>query len=272
MGSSLRGLLPKRFETREQARDAHRKLVRDLELHHPEHPAMAALRDCEKGNRCFLEVCPMCRRVFRRQLASEARRLGFDQQTWTRVSLIPKGWRVESGELFAVQLPQLVAKVTKALERKAPGLVVIGGIDISWNTWKNGDGHWQVHLYYLVLAPKTAELELALRSAIKVDPKSDYRSRPFLPKQVRPDGFFRSLTYSYKSEFGWKSYYPDKRLRRDGTQRRNVDNLPLARQQRLELAMWFQDRRIGSRLIVRGMRRTNRPGSKLSFQLGRKVR
>jgi hypothetical protein len=258
MGTSLRELLPK-FETRQQAKDAHRRLVHDLDQHYPDHPALPALRDCDKGRRCFLEACPMCRRVFRRHLVLEARRLGMHRRVWSRVSVIPKGWRVAFGELLSVDLPKLVAKVTKALERKAQGLVIIGGIDISWNTWKNADGHWQIHLYYLVNAAISLDLKASLRSAIKSDPPTTYRWRPFHVGQVRADGFFTCVTYANKNHFPWKSYYPDSRLRRDGTHRRNSKDLPLPRQQQLELALWFLDRRIGSRLIVRGIRRTSRP-------------
>jgi hypothetical protein len=240
MGTSLRKLLPK-FETRQRAKEAHRQLVRDLDRHYPDHPALSALRDCNKGNRCFVEACPMCRRVFRRQLV----RLDLHRAVWSRVSVIPKGWRVASGELLSMSLPHLVAKTKKALERHAPGLVVIGGIDISWNTWENGDGHWQVHLYYLVRAAKSANLKASLRSAIKSDPPTNYRWRPFHIGQVRADGFFTCLTYASKNQFSWKSYYSDKRLRQDGTHRRNCSDLPLPRQQQVELALWFLDRRIG---------------------------
>lgn len=271
MVNSIRKLLPKGFETRQQAREAHRKLVRALDAHYPDHSALPALRACEKGNRCFLEACPMCRRVFRRQLVREAHRLGLHRKVWSRVSVIPKGWRVASGELSSLSLPNLVAKTKKALERHAPGLVVVGGIDVSWNTWENGDGHWQVHLYYLVRAAKSASLKASLRSAIKSDPPTNYRWRPFHIGQVRADAFFTCLTYSSKNHFSWKSYYPDSRLRRNGTPRRNCDDLPLPRQQQVELALWFLDRRIGSRLIVRGLRRTSRPCSRLRLALVKAV-
>lgn len=270
--TKLKDSLPKKFETIAEAVAARRKLVRDLKVHHPAHPGLAAMRRCRKGSRCFLEACPRCRRVFRRHLVAEARRLGLDRQHWVRVSVIPKGWRVGGGELSSLDLSRLVANTTKALERYLPGVLIVGGIDISWNTWNNGDGHWQVHLYYLAAAPLSAELELAFRSALRTESATTFRSRPVTFRQVRDDGFFRCLTYSYKSVFWWKSYYTDKRLRRDGTPRRNSRDLPLPRQHQLELAMWFGDRRIGSRLILRGVRRTSRPGSRLRLSIGQAVR
>lgn len=270
MANSLRKLLSKKFETRKKAREWHSLLVRDLDRVHPDHASLPAFRDCDVDNTCGLEGCPSCRRVFRRRLVSEINRLGVNDGVWTAVTYIPRKWRVRADDLCEVDLRKVVGKTLQAFRRQPVlrGLVIIGGIDISCEVHDNDVGYWQLHLHVLVRTEDTAELELAFRSAFRPEPTA---RRPYTSEACDPEDFFDVLTYAYKNVLERNSHYDEKRLRLDGAPRRNSRGFSLSRVQSRRLAEWLLLSPIGSRLILVGVRRTNRRGSRLRLKLRRVV-
>jgi len=269
MGRSLRKLLPDKFETLQQAKLWRSLIIRDIARVSPDHAALPSLSGCEKA-RCGLEGCPVCRRTFRRQLASEINRLGVNEGVWTAVTYIPRKWRFRADDLHEVDLRKVVGRTLQALRRQPflRTLVIVGGIDISWEVHDNGAGYWQLHIHVLVRADDTRELELAFRSAFRPEPTS---RRPYTSSACDPEDFFDVLTYGYKNRFERNSHYDETRLRLDGAPRRNSRTFSLSRDQSRMLAEWLLHSRVGSRLILVGIRRTNRRGSRLRLKMRQAV-
>ena len=237
--------LPADFETFEQACDRRCALVRALgrdgkqarELGHK-------LPKCRKNSRCQSGACLVCVRRYRKRLVTSALPIIDQYPEWTRVSVVPENLLVPLGQLAELNLKQIVETNRRRLQRSAVSdLPVIGGVDISHNTEENRDIGWQAHLYFLIAAPKTAHLDRAIRKAIPPEPTA---LRPYQSEAVyyAPG----AITYAYKAEFKRRSIYyvNGKRRKRD---------LPLKPPQLIEASLFLDSQDIGSRLILRGMRR-----------------
>lgn len=185
---------------------------------------------------------------------------------WTRASLILKGHSFPPGELAKIDLLSLTEAVRKRIERSDfSDMIVIGGWDISLNTFSNSEAGWNVHLYLLINAPCSDELKEKIASAFDLCEIAD---RPSQISEVDPDGFFKALGYAHKAEFSWRSGYLDKnRLKADGTPHKNTRHESLKPAPLLELTMWLSQYPVGKRLILRNAERLNPPWTKLRLRL-----
>ncbi len=264
----LRFSLPAKFESVEIANARRLKLVTSLS-HDPElarRPEVEALLACTPETPCGREGCPVCMRTFREQLLMEAYRLGLHDAVWTRASIVPAGWRVQPGKLENFWLKKAVRLLRKWLERsEIRDAVVIGGIDVSFNTFGNQALGWQFHVYFLINRPKSEALRQAIKSAFRLDPNVRF---PLTLKEVRATEFAKTLSYSYKSTFKRSSGYIEKRrMKADGSPRKNSHPLPLPLGKLRELSSALAQYPIGSRLILRNAIRTTSPGGELRMSL-----
>lgn len=211
---------------------------------------------------CHQEHCYRCRLEFRRSLVLEALRLGLDDGVFTRASIIPTNSLYPEGRLEDVNLPALVGRFSKQLERSAfADAFVIGGIDFSFNTFKNEPLGWQAQLYLLINREHTPQLDRDIRSAF---PAASDAYRPYTIGPVEDGDLLRCLTYSYKNEFWTRSGYEEPlRKKKDGSPRLNDDYLPLKVARRVELGFWLSKYPVGARLILRNARRANPPNKPL---------
>jgi hypothetical protein len=251
---SLRG------ESKAAARERHRLLVVRLDRANEHGENLDRLRNCTAEQPCRLEACPKCVRWFRREYLRAFLKVGLADGTFTRLSIILGGQAVRPGEFQAGWLVRLVGAVRKQVERsELNGLIVVGGIDLSYNTFENTDEWWIPHAYFLINAPWSLELGGVVRRAFRLC--LDAR-RPIDLAPVDPNKLLSCVTYSLKNGFYRRSSYmePD-RLRRDGTPRTNVRPQSLSPGSDVELARALAEYSVGSRLIMRNVRRTTSPTS-----------
>lgn len=144
--------------------------------------------------------------------------------------------------------------------------LIIGGIDVSWNTLNNEGGHWQGHIYALVSGTVSPQLERQIQRVFMPSPET-YRPSSVEPVDPTDRDFFKCLTYSYKSLFNWRSSYHESRLKRDGSPRINRRTNPLPQAQLAELTDWLSRYSVGDRLILTGVRRLRASRGKIRLGL-----
>lgn len=255
------------FETKDQAHKHHNTLARITARQDSPPERLTRLANCSSDNRCHLDGCPLCGRRFRKSLLKAVKKLGLHKGVWARCCLILDGHVFPEGELAGVDLPRLTKAIHKRLERSAfRDAVIVGGWDISWNTFENVPEGWCLHLYLLINLPHSAALEKQVREAFKLSAEA---LRPFSVRPVTPRkrDFLRVVSYSNKIRFKWRSGYFEPRLKRDGAPRKDAGELPLKPAQHLELLSWLSQYPVGARLIMRNMKRLNPPWAKLRLKL-----
>ncbi len=237
--------------------------IRSLLRHAPDSLVIAKLSCCSSASPCHSEACPVCTRRFRMEILRSARDLSFGSHEWVRVSVIPQNMRFAAGELSNLRLIATLKAIRRRTQRAGLGnRLLIGGLDLSWNTVENSDGHWQAHYYALISGIADANLANSVKLIFK--PCSEVL-RPIHTQRVQQPLPGACLTYLYKAEFYARSSYPETRLRVDGTPRQNVRPNRLPADRRTELIEWLGTNEIGSRLLLHGLRRNRSWSGQLSL-------
>ena len=259
------------METMIQAKEARRLMLRRNRHARRKDKSLKRLPRCSPKKRCQSEACPVCRRKFRLNLVRECKRLGFDKMHFTRVSFVPDKMLWAPGALHQVDIKACLEALRKRLERSdLADLIIIGGLDVSFNTFGNREVGRQGHYYVLIMAPNTPKLRGAFMEAIKPDPSV---KEPFQFSDVKPGEFLNCLTYAYKNDFYRRSGYFEKRLKVDGTPRKNAVPQRLRGPQSVELATWLSGYPVGARLFLRNIRRAKSPGAaRFTLHLAKPVR
>jgi len=260
--------LPLEFETFEDAKAKRIQLIRRLaKSATPVSNALAnELAACRKQSRCGSGACPVCNRAFRLRLASEVQRVRPDAFEVIRISLIPASFRVEVYDLPAFDLLRWVSSRRRAFQRALPKeALFVGGVDISLNTFENGDPHWCFHLYGFVLLPKGWGVQN--RSKMRRMRAELERRCPPVPKHRRigaervltvgaldSENFDGAFLYAHKGGFYRRSRYAYTR-EKTGKRSTNAEPQAIPRLAALELSIFLARYRLGSRLILIGFRR-----------------
>lgn len=239
--------LPEGFETQSQASERRGELITALRGRDQMAEALAdELELCTTDERCELESCPECLRDFRIWLLREGLQIIEAQKHWFACSIVPKGFSVPPGELHTLDLERQIKRFRMQIARSdLKDALIIGGVDFSLNIHDNADALWQGHLYLLVSGLKRRELEKALRKTFKAEPTA---LRPFHKTLI--SGHRCPLSYSYKSVFLRRSGYVQGGVAK-------IRELPLKSPGLAEIAMFLGESAVGSRLILRGVKRTN---------------
>lgn len=259
------------METRADALEARRVMRGRNRRARRKDKTVKRLAVCNSKKRCQTEACPVCRLLFRRNLVRECKRLGLYKAQFTRVSFVPAKMLWQSGTLHKVDIKACIEALRKRLERSGiTDLVMIGGLDLSFNTFENGEVGWQGHYYVLIMAKSTPELRRAFKEAIKPDPSVE---RPFSFAEVTPGEFSKCLTYAYKNDFYKRSGHFEKRLKNDGTPRKRTSSQALSVAQSRELDSWLAGYPVGSRLFLRNIRRAkSRYAAHFTLNLAKPIR
>lgn len=225
-----------------------------------------AIRDCHDLSLCKVEACPVCLLHFRRGLLDMGKFLELHTGGWSVATVIPDGRLFKFSELYRADLVNIVRAASKAIERSGfADAIVIGGIDVSFNTLDNQEVGWRLEVQILINRPCTEELKRQVRDAFRLAPDA---RRPVMVKPVQQGTFFRCLSYAYKAMFSLRSsYYDSKRTTAEGAPLKQVRDLPLKAPQAVELAEWLYQYPIGARLILRNIKRTSPPGAPLQAKL-----
>jgi hypothetical protein len=124
--------------------------------------------------------------------------------------------------------------------------LVLGGVDVAYNTMNNQDGHWQAHLYLLLFARDRRDLRDSIRARCPPEPTA---MRPYEFAEVRPEDYPEVVSYAVKGEFYWRSSFTDVNGRTNG---RGVSLKP---EQAVEAALFLDQYPLGSRLLLKGIKR-----------------
>jgi hypothetical protein len=150
-----------------------------------------------------------------------------------------------SAEQLQSARSSLVKRLAKRLERSSlRSQIIFCGVDVSLNVRNNAIIGWQFHLYVLVEGRNTTSLQEALKGAFPPEPaaKSPYKFRLAADPK-------KAITYLYKSIFYRRSEYSTPK----GESRTRIQ--PLKGPELRELLVFLDRFPIGTRLILRGVRR-----------------
>ena len=181
---------------------------------------------------------------YRRRLVRQTAPIFAAREHWTRASVIPAKLLKRLGELSEVDLPAIVSMVNKRLERSSlRNRIIIAGIDISLNTDNNEIIGWQLHLYLLMEGENTLRLREAVKAAFPPEPTAPI---PYDFSPLRDPA--KAITYLFKAIF-----YRRSRYLKEGKPRTKAE--PIKGHELRELLLFLDKYPIGSRLILRGLRR-----------------
>lgn len=261
------------MESRKKALHVQAEIISKLfHAHGGEGPLSDELCTCEPLSLCKLEACPVCLLHFRRALVDVAFDKDLRLGEWSFATIIPGGHLYRRDELHTADLPKLVRAVNKCIERSGFGnAIVVGGIDVSFNTISNNEVGWQLEAHLMINRPCTDNLKAQVRDAFRL---AAHAQRPVLVKPVLccSDDYFRCLTYTYKSMFSLRSgYFVPNRRGPEHPQEKRVRDFPLKAPQVVELAEWLGQYPIGARLIMRNIKRVSPPGAPLKLKLMTKL-
>ena len=251
--------LPRGFETAKKVNERRVELVKILEKGGLDERRLAKeLKKCRPGARCSSAACPNCVRSFRKEFLCEGEFVLESHRHWVRASIVPEGFRYEPGYLNQLDVEILSKAIRKRLERHLPhDPIVVGGFDVSFNTEENASAAWQLHVYMLIAGKLTDALRARLKNAFPPEPTA---KRPYVFGVVW--SYRRPLTYVYKSVFARRSGYSDHQGKH-----RVADQL-LRNEQKAELAVWLDRSAIGSRLFLRGVKRSRGRPLRLKLSSG----
>jgi hypothetical protein len=270
---------PPDFESIEEAADHAAIIMKALtRLASPEAISLAdKLSGCVDYEPCGSEACPMCLRSLRKQFHSEGVKAAPIGAGLLAMSLISATCRVEVGQLSAVNLKKWVTSRQRAIARALPAeAMFIGGLDISLNTFDNADPHWCLHLYGYVILPPAFDLSKrsvrdGIRSTLKRHcPLYNGAARSLLLSARDRATFEAKLLYAYKAKFYRRSQYGEVKWK-TGKRSTNVDGQSLRSAEVAELALFLDRFPLGSRLMLKGLRRRGLRGGTGHFTLVREV-
>jgi hypothetical protein len=205
------------------------------------------LKRCRKGRRCESGACDVCLRLYRLRLFRQTSSVFAARQHWTRASVVPAGLLISPGKLTNVELKTLGEMIDKRLERSSlRRRIVMAGIDISLNLQDNNIIGWQLHLYMLIEGENTLRLREAVKAAFSPEPTARI---PYDFDEVNSPS--NCVTYLFKGIFRRRSRYTTANGHR-------TKSLPLKGPELRELLQFLDQRPIGERLILRGVRRNGR--------------
>jgi hypothetical protein len=213
-----------------------------------------ALAQCRRQHRCGTEACRVCLRDFRISWAGEAIKILAERPQWTRCSVIPEGMLTPYDRLAEFDLAAAIKRIRKRLERsELRGRIVLGAIDVSLNLQNNAIQGWQFHLYLIVEGANDQKLRKAIKAVFPPEPTA---SVPYDFQEIDKTGVIDVTTYVYKSFFKRRSGYNDSK----GNHR--TKDQPLKGADLRELLPFLAKYKVGSRLILSGVRRN---GQHLAF-------
>jgi hypothetical protein len=238
--------LPDGFEALAEAQQRRRQRSRLLQRGNGADQHLGIkLANCRKGRRCGSEADPICIGKFRLWLYRQALPIFASRPHWTRASIVTAGVLIRYGQLHSFNLHAFVKRIAKRLERSSlRNRIMFCGVDVSLNLRNNVIIGWQFHLYVLIEGRSTTALHEALKAAFPPEPtaKAPYKFR----LAADPES---AITYLYKSMFCRRSEYTAP----NGKRRTKIQ--PLKGPELRELLVFLDRYPIGTRLILRGLRR-----------------
>ena len=237
------------FETFKSAVKWRKRDRKHLRLHRKYRHIARQLRSCRnQGTRCKTEACRICLRAFRLQWTGELIKVVLQRPHWTCCSIIPAGMLVPYGSLHTFDLKAAVKLILKRIERSGiSNRVVIGGFDISLNLSDNQMVGWLFHPYLLVEGKNDKALRKAVKAAFPPEPAA---AKPYHFREVHDP--LEVVTYAYKALFKRRSAYTD------DSGNKQTRAYPLKAADKRELLQFLAQHKVGSRAILRGVRRNGK--------------
>jgi hypothetical protein len=237
------------IESFEDALGRRRIHRRKLELGRKRQRRVArALANCQRHHRCGTEACGVCLWDFRIAWVGEAIKIVAQRPQWTRCSVITSGLLIPYGRLTKFDMNAEVKRIRKRLARsELRDRIVLGAFDVSLNIENNQIIGWQFHLYLLVEGPNDMVLQQAIKDALPPEPTA---LAPYDFKEVNDP--LDAVTYVYKGVFERRSGFINSKGNHE-TKDQSLKGPDLRK-----LLPFLARYRVGSRLILRGVRRNGR--------------
>lgn len=255
-------VLPPGFETFDQAKSRRAKCIAHLRRSTTKGARALARRlaACKSGSRCGSGACAVCMRKVRMRWTKVASRFLAKFPLVLAVAIIPKGSSRAAGALDTYDLLKAIRSHQRALQRwldKANlpyKVVVIGGLDLSLNTWENADPTWFPHFHLLVGCMSASDGGRAARDAIQGAIAGAPVLRAFHSKVVSTDKLAKATSYTLKSVFGRRSAF-GRRNELAGKRKPRPAWQPIRGQHLTELLVFLDAYRPLDRFLLKGVRR-----------------
>ncbi|MCV6574365.1 MAG: hypothetical protein OIF58_01380 [Cohaesibacter sp.] len=207
---------------------------------------------CRPGNRCCRDGCHKCLYLFRKNLCWEFYRQEFHEEGWVSFTIITEHDYIPRGQLHTFDMLAFIGMCSKRIERSPlKSEIIIAGVDLSFNRFKNEDLGYKPHLHGVILSSDKKAVLAGLKEAFG---PHELAYRPVVTKVVNPGEWPEPLTYAYKNWFGIRSGYQTKNPK-TGKQETSADYNRLPADLNCELWSYLYQYYLGDRMMLRGLRR-----------------
>lgn len=126
-------------------------------------------RDHDDYN-CCLASCRLCREKTQQAFEKEVVRVFKKQKSVQLITIVPIDGRVEYNGLNAFDLPVFIRRHLAKIKRILPDeIILIGGIDVSLNSFENGKPWWQFHFHIVISDKLSSKVDAKLRKCFPKD-------------------------------------------------------------------------------------------------------
>jgi hypothetical protein len=130
------------------------------------------LERCRDQNdyNCSSLACRLCREKRQQAFAKQVVKVFKKQKSVQLITIVPIDGRVDYNGLNAFDLPAFIRRHREKLKRiLQDGVILIGGVDVSLNSFKNGEPWWQFHLHIVVADQLSSKVDAKLRKCFPSD-------------------------------------------------------------------------------------------------------
>lgn len=258
--------LPEKFETAEEADNNTTRLATQLKKSSKPEAQLLALKleACLAGDGppCRSGACARCSREIRIEFLNEIEPYCRIASERHKMTLVLGKCAVPAGELQTLDMAEVKGRYERLLRRILPkNLIVIGGIDVSVNSFDNVNFIWSVHIDVIVLkigpGPSIDDYKVVLRKKL---PDDDIH-RPLRVRRVNPETKWSGYTYCLKAKFEWRSGYVKSKGLRKRNPHRATRGIDLKPKHEVELRLWLAQGTMVNRLILVGVANPASPKS-----------
>lgn len=150
---------------------------------------------------CRSLSCRICRENTQASFAKEVIKVFKNEKSVQLITIIPvDGW-VDYNGLKAFDLPAFIRRHLAKIKRILPdGIILIGVVDVSLNSFENGELSWQFHLHIIIADKLSSKVKTKLRQCFS-DDKAKAIFRPVEIEDVSNKDIPIIAAYLYKTYF-----------------------------------------------------------------------
>lgn len=169
---------------------------------------------------------------------------------------------VPKNDLNNYDLKKIASIYARKLRDKLPSnMIIIGGVDVSLNSFKNDEYHWQVHIHVLIIKIAKGRTIKDARKSLKKIVKNSKIPRPLRLDQTEKKTINEAVTYCLKSWFSWRSGYSNTDNTNSGSSKKETKNISLPIKDEMYLRLWLDRWSMPERLVLVGATNKKSPKS-----------